>query len=72
MDPSIRPLTDTERELHITYCAGQIEDAMARFAVSNCFTDRGEADHWRLQMEQAIRGRSAAQVARMEQERGFV
>jgi hypothetical protein len=68
---SLVGVSDQERELHIKQCAWLMEDAMRRFHESGCFTHRGEASRWRLLMEEAIRGRSPAQVARMEAERGL-
>jgi hypothetical protein len=62
-------LTDGEREKHIKDCAWLMEDAMRRYYETGCFSHRGEADRWRLLMEEAIRGRSAEVVARMEKER---
>jgi hypothetical protein len=66
-----KPLTDGEREKHIKDCAWLMEDAMRRYYETGCFSHRGEADRWRLLMEEAIRGRSAEQVARLERERGL-
>jgi hypothetical protein len=65
------PLTDAERERHIRDCAWLMEDAMRRYYETGCFGYRGEASRWRLLMEEAIKGRSAEQVARMERERGL-
>jgi hypothetical protein len=64
-------VSDEERELHIKQCAWLMEDAMRRWHETSDFGYRGEADRWRLLMEDAIRGRSAAQVTRMEAERGL-
>jgi hypothetical protein len=64
-------LSDDERESHIRDCAWLMEDAMRRWHETSDFGYRGEADRWRLLMEEAIRGRSPAQVARMEAERGL-
>ena len=64
-------LTDAEREERIRYCGEQLEVAMARWEAQGNFIDRADADTWRLRMEEAIRGRSTAQVARMEAERGL-
>ena len=65
------PMSDEEREAHIRFCGDLMQAAMARWAVSSCFSDRGEADHWRLAMEAAIKSRRPAYVARLEQERGL-
>lgn len=64
-------LTDSELERHIKSCAWLMEDAMNRYYESGCFSHRGTADRWRLLMEEAIRSRSPAQVAKMERERGL-
>lgn len=65
------PMSDAERELHIRSCGYLMEDAMRRWCETGDFGYRGEADRWRILMEQAIKSRSAAQVARMERERGL-
>jgi hypothetical protein len=68
---SANRLSDAERERHISSCAFLMEDAMRRWYETGCFSHRGEADRWRLLMEEAIKGRSLAQVRRMERERGL-
>jgi hypothetical protein len=68
---STRSMSDEERELHIRDCGWLMEDAMRRYCETGCFSHRGEADRWKLLMEEAIRGRSAEQVARMEREKGL-
>lgn len=64
-------LTDEERERHIKSCGVLMEAAMQRWHDHGDFADRGEADRRRLLMEDAIRSRSPAQVARMEEQRGL-
>lgn len=64
-------MTDTERELHIKACGQLMEQAYANYEASGSFSDIGEAHAWRKAMQDAINGRSAEQVARMEQERGI-
>jgi hypothetical protein len=64
-------MTDNELSSHIASCGYLMEQAYARYEESSCFTDRAEADRWRLMMEDAIRGRSAAQVTRMEVSKGL-
>jgi hypothetical protein len=64
-------LSDSEVEKHIRDCGWLMEDAMRRYCETGCFSYRGEADRWKLLMEEAIRGRSAEQVARLEKERGL-
>jgi hypothetical protein len=68
---SLSVLSDKERELHIRSCAWLMEDAMRRYYDTSYIGYRGEADRWRLLMEEAIKGRSPAQVAKMERERGL-
>ena len=64
-------MTDTERERHISDCGRLMEAAMDRYAESSDLADLGDAHRWRLAMEQAIKGRSAEQVACMEQNAGL-
>lgn len=64
-------LTDAERERHIKHCGELMELAMQRWYETGDFGHRGEADRWRILMEEAIKSRSPAQVARMEAERGL-
>lgn len=68
---NLSAMSDKERELHIKSCAWLMEDAMRRYYETSCFSHRGEADRWRLLMEEAIKSRSPAQVKRMERERGL-
>lgn len=63
--------TDEQLEQHIADCGRRMEAAYAIWERDGCFSARGEAGHWRIQMERAINSRSAGQVARMEQERGL-
>ena len=62
---------DLQREVAILLAGRDIETAMARYAESGCFADRGAADAARLRMEELIRGRSASVVAQLERERGL-
>jgi hypothetical protein len=64
-------LTDEERERHIRSCGILMEAAMRSWSETGDFTYRGEADRWKLLMQEAIKGRSPAQVAKMERERGL-
>lgn len=64
-------LSDEEREDHIRDCSWLMELAYARYAEGGNFADRGEADRWMRLRDEAVRGRSASQVARMEAERGL-
>jgi hypothetical protein len=61
-------MLDKHLERHIIDCGRLMQDAYARYEVSGCFSDRGEADGWRLCMESAIASRSPAAVAAMETE----
>ena len=60
-----------ELECHIKDCGTLMQQAYARYEVSSCFSDRGEADRWQLAMTRAIASRSPQQVAAMEAERGL-
>jgi hypothetical protein len=64
-------LTDAQREAAIKLAGEAIERHMARYQQSHCFADLGAADRARLSMEALIKGRSAAQIHRMEVERGL-
>lgn len=64
-------MNDQEREQHIRDCGVQMQRAMLAYQQSGCLSDRGEADRFRLLMEEAIRGRSPEYVARLETERGL-
>ena len=64
-------ITAQEIEIHIQQCGQLMQDAYARYEVSGCFADRGEADAWRMTMERAIALRSPAVVASMEAEMGM-
>jgi hypothetical protein len=64
-------MSDNEREAHIRDCAWLMEDAMRRWHETSDFGYRGEADRWRLLMEEAIRGRSPEFVRKLELERGL-
>jgi hypothetical protein len=57
---------DWEREHYIRYCGEQLQEAMVRWERESCFSARGEADFWRIEMEREISRRSPEQVARME------
>ena len=64
-------ITDEQRERLIRRAGRMMRLCMARYERSGCFGDRGLADYWRLTMEADIKARSAAQVARMEAQRGL-
>ena len=65
-------MTDTERERHISDCSRLMQAAMDRYAESSDLADLGDAHRWRIAMEEAINGRSAEWVRRVETERGLV
>ena len=67
------PMTDLERELAIQREGLMIEAAMllANANGNEYFMHRGDADRHRIVMESLIRGRSPAQVAKLEQARGL-
>ena len=54
-------ISSEELELHIRDCGRHIERCMADYAESHNLSDRGEADFWRLRMEEAIRSRTPPQ-----------
>lgn len=60
-----------ELERHVASCGYLMLLAFARYEETSDFGDLGEAHRWRLLMEDAIKSRSAATVARMERERGL-
>lgn len=64
-------MNDSELERHIEDLGLLMVSAYNRYETSGCFSDRGEADGWRLQMESAIASRSPEQVAKMESDRGL-
>jgi hypothetical protein len=64
-------ITDEERELHIRAAGQLMQEAMARWEAEGNFMDRGDAAYWLRIQNEAIKGRSAAQVARMEADRGL-
>lgn len=65
-------MTDTELERHISDCGRLMQAAMDRYAESSDLADLGDAHRWRIAMEEAINGRSAEWVRRVEIERGLV
>ena len=64
-------LQDADLEQHIRECGQEMQAAYARYEADSEIASLGDAHYWRNAMEQAIRGRSAAQVAQMEAERGL-
>lgn len=64
-------MSDEERERHIASCGVLMLQAYSRYEETSCLTDRAEADRWRLLQIEAIKGRSVAQICRMEEARGF-
>lgn len=58
------PMTDAEREAHISDCGRLMLEAMAE-------GDREKANAWRMDMEHAIAMRTPEQIALMETERGL-
>lgn len=60
-----------ELERHIRDCGRLMQAAYAKWNAYGDFADHGEADHWRMAMEEAIKSRSPAQVAKLERERGL-
>ncbi len=64
-------LQDGERERHIASCGYLMLAAYRRYEQSSCLGDLGEAHRWKGLMEDAIKSRSPARVARMEAARGL-
>lgn len=62
---------DQQREKQITAHAALVEGAMARWEATGCSHARGQAEGYWVAMEELIRGRSAEQVARMEEALGL-
>ena len=65
------PMTDTDREAEIARLSAEIEAAYAVWQSDGCFAARDDADRLMKQRDDLVRGRGAAQVARMEAERGL-
>lgn len=63
--------TDDDREQAIVRAGNAMKAAFARYEGSSNFADLGDAHRARMSMESLIRGRSAAQVTRMEDKRGL-
>jgi len=70
-DRGFGPFPDHEREAHIADCGRLMQAAMQRYAESGDLADLGDAHRWRRLMEEAIKGRSAEWVQRVEMERGL-
>lgn len=70
-DRGFGPFPDHEREAHISDCGRLMQAAMQRYAESGDLADLGDAHRWRRLMEEAIKGRSAEWVRRVETERGL-
>ena len=66
-----RPSLDADLERHIRECGQEMEAAYSRYQADNELASLGDAHYWRNAMEQAIKGRSAEQVACMEQNAGL-
>ena len=65
------PMTDTDREAEIARLSAEMEVAYAVWQSDGCFAARGDADRLMRERDDLVRGRSAAQVAQMEAERGL-
>lgn len=59
------------RAQQIAQLDGLIAGLERRWDECGCFHARGQADRFRIAMEDLIRGRSAEQVARMQEARGL-
>ena len=65
------PMTDADREAEIARLSAEMEAAYAIWQSDGCFAARDDADRLMRQRDDLVRGRGAAQVARMEAERGL-
>lgn len=68
---SLSDMSDAQREVQIIHEGRAVEYHMAKYAETSDLGELGAAHGARLRMESLIRGRSPAQVARMERERGL-
>lgn len=66
-----RDQIDAENEKHIASCTWLMELAYAHYEASGCFADRGAADRWRILRDEAVKARSPAMVAKLEDARGL-
>ena len=64
-------MTDTDREAEIARLSAEMEAAYAVWQSDGCFAAKDRADSLMRQRDDLVRGRGAAQVARMEAERGL-
>jgi hypothetical protein len=64
-------ISDAERERHIRDCAWLMERAWDQWEKNGCFAAKGEADRWRLLMEESIKDRPAEYVRQLEQASGL-
>jgi hypothetical protein len=62
---------DLKRELRIQALGLRMLSAYARYEATGCFSDRGEADGLRIEMEREISSRSQTQVESMALARGL-
>ena len=51
-------MTPAELERHIAECAQRMERAKAMYEISYAFSDKGDADFWRLSMEAGIEAKA--------------
>jgi hypothetical protein len=51
-------MTPTELERHIAECRERMERAQAMYEISHAFSDKGDADFWRLSMEAGIEAKA--------------
>ena len=64
-------MNDQEREEAISDMGLLMTSAYARYELTGCFSDKGQADGYRIAMERLIGQRSGHQVQRMELARGL-
>ena len=65
-------MTDKQREDRIAYMGLLMTSAYARYELTSCLSDKGQADGYRVAMERLISHRSARQVHTMEMARGLI
>lgn len=64
-------LSDEVREAAIKRAGAAMQKHYAEWVASGCFAAKGSADRAMQLMYRLIKGRSQAQIARMQQERGL-
>ena len=71
LSPAPEQSLDDENEAHIASLNQLILECYAAYTAFGCEEDRAEAQHYAWMRNEAVKARSAYQVARMEQDRGL-